>query len=376
MSIPSTSPSRTSAPRPLAPVSFTQAVTVVARREIVQRLRSKGFVISTLVTLALLLLIAVLGPRLGELMTGGPDTIAVTATTRASLPDGYEPLEVADADAAREAVRSGEADAALIAGEPPVGITVVAQEDAPADLVGALSLAPRVELVGGGEGARTVLLYLGGLAFGLAWMMTTMMFGLSIAQSVVQEKQSRIVEILLVAISARALLAGKVIGNSILAFVQVALFAGTALLGLAINGHRLNLDGLGLPIIWFVPLFVIGFVMVAALYGAAASLVSRQEDISSATMPLSLLAMLPYFVAIGLATNATALHVASYIPFTAPVAVPLRILTGDAQVWQNVLALVSVTIGAALAIMLAARVYERSILKTGKALSWKDALTG
>src|SRR5699024_53118 len=113
-----------------------------------------------------------------------------------------------------------------------------------------------------------------------------MTFGQTIAQSVVEEKQSRIVEIMLATVPARAILAGKVIGNSVLAFGQIVLIAGVVLLGGALTGSQLLLDGLGMPIVWFVVLFTVGFIMLAALYAAAAALVSRAEDLGSATSPL------------------------------------------------------------------------------------------
>ena len=190
----------------------------------------------------------------------------------------------------------------------------------------------------------------------------------------VEEKQSRIVEILLATVPARAILAGKVLGCSLLAFTQVALYAAAGLLGLAINGDELNLDGLGAPILWFVVLFIFAFISLAALYGAAASLVSRQEDLSAASSPIMMLIMIPYFLIIMFSNNETVLAVMSYIPFSAPVAVPLRVYLDSAAPWENFVSLGILVVTAVLCIQLASAIYERSVLKMGAAVKWSQAL--
>ena len=121
-------------------------------------------------------------------------------------------------------------------------------------------------------------------------------------------------------------------------------------------------------------IFSIGFGMIAALYAAAASMVSRQEDIGSTSMPVMMMIMLPYFGVIFFNDNPDALRIMSFIPFSAPVAVPLRIYLEQGQMWEHVLALGILVVSTALAIWLAAAIYERSILRTGKALTWRQAL--
>src|SRR5699024_5643080 len=124
---------------------------------------------------------------------------------------------------------------------------------------------------------------------------------------------------------------------------------------------------LGLPIVWFVVLFAVGFVMISALYAAGAALVSRTEDIPATTQPITWLIMLPYMAIIFFFNNAVALQVMSYVPFSAPVAVPVRMFYGDALWWEPVLSLVIMLATTAVLIMLSARVYENSLLRTGKA---------
>lgn len=357
---------------------FWQAVGVVSAREIRVRLASKAFLVTTALMLGAILLGALVLPRLGE-MFSSTDTVAVTSQSQqqvAALGESVEPLLVDSPEAARQAVQDGEASAAVVpVADSPTGLGVISERDVPTSLVQGLSQAPVVELLDP-SAPNPMIVYFIALGFGMVYFMAASLFGATIAQSVVEEKQTRIVEILLAAVPARAIMAGKVIGNSVIALGQVALFAAAALLGMQINSTQLPLDGLGAPILWFVLLFAVGFVMIAALYAAAASLVSRSEDIGSATSPVMMLVMLPYFAVIMFNSNPAALQIMSYIPFSAPVAVPLRVYLGQGQLWEHLLSLGILVVSTVVVVWIAARVYERSVLRTGKRVTWKEALAG
>lgn len=355
---------------------FSTAVWVIAKREMTTRLTSKAFVLPTLMVLGVILVGAVLGPRLGELFAS-PSQVAVTEQTQpvvANLGDAFEAELTADTEAARDAVADGEVDYAVVpSAEHPTGLEIISEREAPTGLINLLSVAPEVTLLDA-DAPDPLLVYFIGLGFGLVFFFSALTFGMTIAQSVVEEKQSRIVEILLATVPARAILAGKVLGCSLLAFTQVALYAAAGLLGIAINGAELNLEGLGEPILWFVVLFIFAFISLAALYGAAASLVSRQEDLSAASSPIMMLIMIPYFLIIMFSNNETVLAVMSYIPFSAPVAVPMRVYLDSSEVWENFVSLGILIVTAVLCIQLASAIYERSVLKMGAAVKWSQAL--
>ncbi|QUW18205.1 ABC transporter permease [Agrococcus sp. Marseille-Q4369] len=353
---------------------FAQAAGIVAQREIMMQLRSKAFIISTLITLALVfgaVLFSSFGPALFDEDTEVATTAEIAPTLEAI--DGLAVVPADDADAVRDAVRDGSVDAGVIAGDGPSGLTVVGDREADSGLIQLLSVTPDVELLDP-NAPDPMLTYFIGLAFGLVFFMSAMTFGQTIAQSVVEEKQSRIVEIMLATVPARAILAGKVIGNSVLAFGQIALIAGVVLIGGALTGSQLLLDGLGMPIVWFVVLFTVGFIMLAALYAAAAALVSRAEDLGSATSPLIFLVMIPYFLVIIFNNNPLALQIMSYVPFSAPVAVPMRVYLQTTEWWEPYLSLGVLALFTVLVIGVAARIYERSLLKTGSMVKWRDAL--
>lgn len=353
---------------------FAQAVGIVAQREIMTQLRSKAFIISTIITLALVfgaVLFSSIGPQLFDEDTDVATTSELAPTLEQL--DGVAVVPADSADAVRDAVRDGSVDAGVVAGDGPSGLVVIGDREAPSSLLQLLSITPDLELLDP-NAPDPMLTYFIGLAFGLVFFMSAMTFGQTIANSVVEEKASRIVEIMLATVPARAILAGKVIGNSILAFGQILLIAAVVLLGGAITGSQLLLDGLGMPIVWFVVLFTIGFIMLAALYAAAAALVSRAEDLGSATSPLIMLIMIPYFLVIIFNNNPLALQIMSYVPFSSPVAVPMRVYLGTMEWWEPFLSLAILVVSTVLVIVFAAKVYERSLLKTGSAVKWKDAL--
>jgi len=219
-----------------------------------------------------------------------------------------------------------------------------------------------------------LLRYLVAVGFGVVFLMAASMFGGTIAQSVVEEKSTRVVEILISAIPVRSLLAGKVIGNTILAMAQIVLLVGIALVGLGVTGQAVVLTGLGVPIAWFAVFFLFGFVLLAALFAAAGALVSRQEDVGSTTAPLTMLILLPYLLVILFNDNPVVIGVMSYVPFSAPVAMPLRVYLGEAQWWEPLLSLLILVATCALAIWVGARIYSNSLLRMGARVKLREAL--
>ncbi|MGO2051015.1 MAG: ABC transporter permease, partial [Microbacterium sp.] len=249
-------------PTPAA-VSTGQGIWLVAERELSTKLRSKAYLIST----AVLLLLALAGVIWAGFASANTDStpVAATSATASAISelDGYEVTEVADRDEATDLVESGEVDAAVIDDESSAtGLVVIAEETAPESLVMALSATPEVELLNP-DAASGPLRYILGIAFGLVFMMAATMFGTPIATSVVEEKQTRVIEILLSSIPARVLLAGKVIGNTILAISQILLLMAAGTIGLIVTGQTELLAGLGGPVIWFAVFFLFGFVLLA-----------------------------------------------------------------------------------------------------------------
>ena len=363
-----------------APVStkragFTTAIGLVIEREIMVRLKSKAFMVSTILSIVLFGVLVGVSGALPSLFSS-TDKVAVTSAGAKAVEgiDDIETVQVADVDEAKALITSEEVESAVVESEDsPTGVAVLSLRSAPESLIGALSLTPEVELLDP-DAPDPALTYFIGLGLGLVFFMAAMTFGNTIASSVVEEKQSRIVEILLASTSARVLMFGKVIACTILAFAQIGLTAIAVLAGAAISGNDLVLGKVAEPIAWFVPLFIVGFVMVAALYAAAASMVSRTEDLPSTSTPIMMLIFLPYMGVIIFSSNETVMAVLSYIPFSAAVAVPMRVFLGTIAWWEPLVSLLILIVTTLLALLLATRIFERSILKSGPKLTWGQAL--
>lgn len=360
------------------PLSGAQGAWLVAEREITTRLRSKAFLISTGLILFLVLASVLFSGFMANSGGFGDETkvAAVGASAEGLSSAGMDVTKVDDRAAAEELVRSGDVDAAVVpGGDTPVDLTVLALDSAPTDVVQTLSAAPTVELL---EPTTTnpFLAYIIAIGFGIVFMMSAVTFGTTIAQSVVEEKQTRIVEILLATVSARTMLAGKILGNSILALSQVVAIAALASVGMLATGQDLLLGELGTSLIWFAILFAFGFVLLAGLYAALAALVSRQEDIGSVTSPVMMLVMLPYIAVIIFNNNPQALAIMSYIPFSAPVGMPMRMYLGTAEWWEPIVSLGILIVSIAIVLWIGSRIYSNSILRTGTRVKLADAIRG
>lgn len=356
--------------------SFVSSAWLVSRREIIMKLRSKAFLISTGI-----LMLAVLGSVLaGGIIGGSASGTKVAATGSAvAIAQAVPSLtvtEVDTVDAAQALVRDGSVEAALVPAQgSPFGFSIIALDSVPQALVAQLSATPHVELLNPGT-VNPLLASLAAVGFGIVFFMSAITFGATIAQSVVEEKQTRIVEILMSTISVRALMAGKVLGNSLLAFAQITAIAALAAIGLLASGQSGLLGDLGPSIVWFVVFFVFGFVMLAALYAATASLVSRQEDVGSATSPVMILVMVPYFLVIFFNDNPLVLSIMSYVPFSAPVGMPMRIFLGDAAWWEPLLSLGVLLATTLVVILIGSRIYSNALLRTGTRVGFREALRG
>jgi len=374
VSTPATHPRTSPLTRPAGGLSAAQGIWLVAEREIGSKLRSKAFVISTAILFLGALAVVLWGGFAAANATGTPVAVTPDAAQYVAEVPGLEVTDVADRAAAEAAVTSGDVDAAIVADpSSPLGFAVIADSSAPTQLLLQLAQVPPVELLDPDEG-NAALGYIAAIGFGVVFLVAASLFGGTIAQSVVEEKQTRVVELLISAIPVRVLLAGKVIGNTVLAMAQILVLASIAIVGLTITGQTALLQGLGGPIAWFAVFFLFGFILLASLFAAAASMVSRQEDIGSTTTPLTMLIMAPYFLVIFFNDNPVVLAVMSYVPFSAPVGMPMRLFLGEAQWWEPLLSLAILIATCIAAILVGARIYENSLLRMGGRVSLKEAL--
>ena len=203
-------------------------------------------------------------------------------------------------------------------------------------------------------------------------------YGQLVASGVVEEKANRVVEILLATVKPRQLLIGKVVGIGAVGLLQLVLLAVVALIAVSrtqvISVPDVGVVSVAAGLFWF----VVGFLFYALIYAAAGSLVSRQEDIGSVTAPLSMLIVgtyLAFFWVVANPDNPIGVGLSMLPPF-APILMPARIATGDAQLWQVIVAAVLTIAAIAGLNSLAARIYSNSVLRIGTRVPILEAWRG
>jgi ABC-2 type transport system permease protein len=388
-------------------LSFWQAVRLVARREVVERSREKSFLVSTGLTLLIVLGVVVVPPALG---LGDPPTYRVSFAAAAQDTAGAaraaaEQLDVdlevveAEAGAARSRVADGDLDAHVDAERIVVDEELdpeleqvlqtasrqvrgtQALEDAGldptavarAEAVPALPVAA-LDPPDPGADARRAIVSVG--TFVLYGQLLG--YGFWVATGIVEEKSSRVVEVLLATVRPRALLAGKVLGIGLLALAQLMLIA---VLGVGASAAAGVVD-IGLaavsPVLLLLGWFVLGFAFYACLFAAGAARVSRQEDLQSVTTPGTLLVLVSFFAAFYVSDDpdSTAARVLGVLPPFSALVAPVRTASGSAAAWEAPLAVCLMLLAVAGLVVLAARVYEGSVLRMGATVGLREALRG
>jgi ABC-2 type transport system permease protein len=200
-------------------------------------------------------------------------------------------------------------------------------------------------------------------------------YGLWVATGVIEEKSSRIVEMLLSAIRPRQLLAGKIIGIGVLGLAQLITIASFAIvLALATGVHFAAGTAIWAALLvlgWF----ILGYAFYASLFAAAGSLVSRMEELQNVIVPINLTILVSFIISISSLQdpNSTVAVVASILPVSAALAMPVRIVLGAATGWQIALSL-TLLIGSAVALVpVGGRLYEGAVLRTGSRVKLRDA---
>ena len=384
-------------------------VALLAKREFLERARSKPFIITmTLLAVAIL----AIGPAV-NLLSGGEGK-ATKIGLAGVEPPGIEQELHAQADlfdmvieVDRFPTRAG-AEAALTDGEVAVvlvdGSEIVFHTESSSRLTalvhGAVDTTVKTEALtelGLSEGEIAAVVEpipievtaleeqnaqdeaKRGAAFAGAILLyiSIIMFGQFVAMGTVEEKQNRVVEVILARVRPWQVLVGKVVGIGVLGLLQLAIFAGAAYISAQLADlPDIDVAAIGLPIIaslffWF----ILGYTFYAFLYAAVGSTVSRQEDLQGAIMIPIVLIMPGYLLAIFAAENPEALlpTVASWLPPWAPFVMPVRMAAGVAQPWEIVVAIVGTVLGAIALVWIGARVYSGALLRTGGKVKLREA---
>jgi ABC-2 type transport system permease protein len=193
---------------------------------------------------------------------------------------------------------------------------------------------------------------------------------------VAQEKTGRVAELLIAAIAPRHLLAGKVLGIGALGLAQVALVASALAAATTIGLTDLPssfVPGAALVAPWF----VLGFALYAVGFGVAGALVTRQEDVSTVSLPITGVMTVSFFVAyasLQSAPDSILTRLATVFPTTAPFMIPSRSAMAGVPAWQHVLAIATTLVAAIYGLVrLGGRLYTAALLHTSPFAGLADA---
>jgi ABC-2 type transport system permease protein len=324
-----------------------------------------------------------------------PDVVFALEQQAAALDAQFEVTAFDGDTEARQALESEDVDGVLIAGtgQPELlvqqtagGTLQAVVQGAVAQLALAEQLAeagvtdldvPRVAVTAldpdaDADGQRVVVAIIGiGVLYSLL-----ILFGQFVAQGVVEEKSSRVVELLLATMRPWQLLAGKILGLGVLGLAQIVVIAVVGAGG-AIAFDIVDIPGelIGTAVA-VVAWFVLGYAFYAAIFAVAASLVSRQEDLSSVVMPTTLVLIAAFVVGIQASADpgGTLAAVTSYVPGLSPLVMPVRQAAGEVASWEIALAVALMLVAIGLVVRLGGRIYAGALLRTSGKTKVRDAL--
>lgn len=387
-----------------------QAVSLVATREIITRARSRAFRISTVIMLVAIIATVVISKAAGGYKSVArvgflPSQQAIAAPFRSvahAVGQDVDTFTVNSKADGESRLRSGKI-AALVTGST-FGVQVEVKKDLSDSLRNAFTVLARstaldtrlsqlgvdpakVSQAVAAAGVdvhslippdphRSQRLAVGVIA-GILVYVALMLYGQMVAQGVVEEKTSRIVELLLTAIRPWQLLLGKVLGIGVLGLGQLLVVAVAGVVT-GVETHALSLPGsvAASALVGAVVWFLLGYLAYALMFAAVGALVSRQEDVGGAVAPLSLLIIVPYVLGISILPSnpgSSLLAVLSLIPLFSPTLMPMRIAAG-VPVWETALAIGLMLIFIAALVWLAGRIYGNAVTRTGARVKLADAL--
>lgn len=213
--------------------------------------------------------------------------------------------------------------------------------------------------------------------------MVVIMYGQMIAQDVANEKSSRVMEILISSASPVSHMFAKIFGVALVGLTQIVLFIGAGILLITSKKDELAgsfLDMVGLVdvpldlIVYAIIFFLLGYTLYATLAAMLGSLVSRAEDVGQLIMPMIILVVIAFLVAMfGLgAPETTLVTVSSFIPFFTPMVMLLRIGMLSIPMWEIALSIGILIVSIIILGLIGAKVYKGGVLMYGRSASLKD----
>jgi ABC-2 type transport system permease protein len=383
-------------------MSPLRAIWLVARREMVERGRSRAFILGLILTQVFIVGGLFLQSTFGSETILRVGYVGQPPAGFGQIMDGFAQQAGSTVDlrtypdrpAAESALGNDEVDGVYVPGPDPsspglllfrqapdsrIEQTVTATVQAVRLIEAGIALTPPIveslESLEPGPEADPMALVIANVGV-IFLFISIFSFGYWVLSGVVEEKQSRVVEVVLSTVRARDLLMGKVLGIGILGLVQLLVLVTTGLLAASRLGTftlpPTTFPALAQLVIWF----ILGYTLYATLFAVLGALASRMEEASTATLPIQFLAMGSYFLALVVVINdadGAVARIASLFPPAAPMIVPLRTALGGIEPWEVLLSFAVTVVFIYGLFALGARVYSGAVLQTAGRIKLRDA---
>jgi len=211
------------------------------------------------------------------------------------------------------------------------------------------------------------------------------LYGQNVMRSVLEEKSSRVAEVIVSSVRSETLLAGKILGVGAVGLTQQVVWVGTSIAMLKLRGPVLAKFGitttpfvmpeislaLGLLLLLF---FVLGFVFYASLYAAVGATVNSEQEAQQAAQPLMIMLVATAVLINPIILNSTSnmAKIMSWLPFSAPIIMPLRLSLGTVPWYELAATVVGLVLACLGAVWIAARVYRVGMLMYGKRPTFRE----
>jgi ABC-2 type transport system permease protein len=216
-----------------------------------------------------------------------------------------------------------------------------------------------------------------GVIAGILIYLSLMIAGQAVAQGVVEEKTSRVVELLLATVRPWQLMTGKVLGIGLLSLVQMIVIGGAGLAaGLAAGVLTIGAPAAVSTLAWLVVWFLLGYIAYALAVGAVAALVSRQEDVAGVVTPILMFVAVGYVLGVSILPanpGNPLIGVMSMIPTFAPTLMPMRVALGGVPLIESVVAVLGMLIVIPALVWLSGRIYGHAVVRSGARVKLSDA---
>lgn len=376
---------------------WMQGARLVTERALSENLKSKAFRIVTLI----LLLISIAAVTLPQIFSGGSTTYTLATVgpaptalqeelNSAGKTGGFtiEYKSESSASLVRQAVQAGDATAGLtgatmyVASDSPGSFPTLLSQAvttleitqklraaglSPSQVVELQAIQPPHQVVVGktdSEGRSGI-----GFLVGIVLYLALTFAGNAIATAVATEKSTRISEVLLAVLRPSQILVGTVVAVGIATLGQLLVLVTPFAVAIRVTDKidlpQVAASDLALAVMWF----GLGFALYAFVFAAAASLVDKVTEVTSAILPVTLVLLAGYLVAVTVVVSdpsSLASVIASIFPFSAPLAMPIRWASGEVPIYQLALAIALTTATALALVAVASAIYGRALLITGR----------